>query len=127
MNPFSFGSAPWITKKCPHCDTTLEFESAGKRFRFTAHDEAFCNAGTRERVRMLEQVLLSQREAYERKIAAYERRVDATLAKHGLPSMRDQANEHELEASRLNAIYAGMGVTPDLLIGELTAPSPRKR
>ena len=127
MNPFSFGSDQSITKRCEHCDTALEFESAGKRVRFTAHDDAFCHAATRERVRTLGQVLLSQREAYERKIAAYERRVDAMLAKHGLPSLRDQASEHEIEAVRIMAIYAGMGVSPDLLTGELNANAHRKR
>lgn len=98
MNLFAFGQDPAVTKRCPHCDTALEFISCGQRIVFTAHDDEFCNGATRHRVKLLEHVLLSQREAYERLVSKLERRVDVVLAEHGLPSLREQAKEHEVEA-----------------------------
>jgi hypothetical protein len=97
MNPFSFGSDPSVTKKCPHCDTALEFESAGQLVVFTAHDDAFCDLATRERVRMLEQVLLAQREAYERAIERHRRWFDKILADNKLPSLAERAAHAELK------------------------------
>jgi hypothetical protein len=80
------------TKKCPHCDTALEFTTdLGKCMVFTAHDDRFCTLVTRERVRMLEQVILSQRESYERRIADEIRGIDAMLVKRGLPTLDEMA------------------------------------
>lgn len=100
MNPFSFGQDPSVTKKCPHCDTALEFVSNGQRVVFTAHDDQFCMWATRERVKLLEGVLLAQRESYERHVDRFKRRVNKMLAEHGIPSIEEQAKaasvEHEI-------------------------------
>lgn len=101
MRPFSFGPDTSIVKKCPHCDTALEFESAGQRVVFTAHDEKFCHLATRERVHMLERALLGQREAYERRIKDYERRVDEMLSQHGLPTLAERAEQHKARAQMM--------------------------
>jgi hypothetical protein len=87
-----------ITKKCPHCDTALEFTSDGLRLTFKAHDDTFCFALTRERVRLLERVMLEQREAYERRVSRIERDVDKLLAEHGLPSLKERRTAAEAEA-----------------------------
>ncbi len=87
-----------ITKKCPHCDTALEFMADGLRFTFKAHDDAFCFALTRERVRVLERAMLEQREAYERRMARIERDVNKLLAEHGLPSLKERGAAAEMEA-----------------------------
>lgn len=80
------------TKKCPHCDTALEFiTDLGQRMVFTAHDDTFCAMLTRERVRMLEQAILSQRESYERSIAARLRGIDEMLVRRGLPTLAELA------------------------------------
>lgn len=105
MNPFSFGSDPQVTKKCPHCDTALEFEPiTGGRLVFTAHDEPFCHAATRERVKMLEQVLLAQREAYERAIERHRRWFDKILADAKLPSLAERAEVADLKRSAADRV-----------------------
>lgn len=120
MNAFSFGQDPQVTKRCPHCDTALEFEPiTGGRLVFTAHDEQFCYAATRERVKMLESVLLAQREAYERAIERQRRWMDKVLADAGLPSLAERAKLDEVKramASQLSDLN-GLGVPPDLLTG----------
>lgn len=92
-----------VTKKCPHCDTALEFATdLGQRMVFTAHDDGFCAMVTRERVRMLEQVILSQRESYERSIADRMRSLKAYLAKRGLPSLDEMLRpEREMNEVKL--------------------------
>jgi hypothetical protein len=87
-----------ITKKCPHCNTALEFTSDGLHVTFKAHDDEFCFALTRERVRVLERAMLEQREAYERRMARIERDVNKLLAEHGLPSLKERRAAAEMEA-----------------------------
>jgi hypothetical protein len=94
-----------ITKRCPHCDTALEFTLAGKRVVFTAHDETFCNIGTRERVRLLERAMLSQREAYERSFDRLKRSINTMLVEHGLPTLEDREVEFA-EAARAKMAVA---------------------
>ncbi len=95
-----------VTKKCPHCDTAIEFQSAGQHVLFIAHDEASCHALTRYRVHMLERALIDQREAYEREIAAFKRSIDKMLAAHGLPSLAEQSDEAEKRATVLRTLAA---------------------
>ena len=90
-----------VTKKCPYCDTPLEFMTCGKKMVFTAHDDTYCHRVTRERVKMLEVALLAQREAYERSVEQHLRAVDDMLAKEGLPSMAQRAKVAELDAAYL--------------------------
>lgn len=120
MNSFTLGQDPHVTKRCPHCDTALEFEPvAGGRLVFTAHDEQFCHDAARERVKMLESVLLAQREAYERAFERQRRWMDKVLADAGLPSLAERANVADLKretAGRLHELN-GLGVPPDLLAG----------
>jgi hypothetical protein len=117
MNPFSFGPDPSITKKCPHCDTALEFESCGQVVVFNAHDDAFCHLATRERVRMLEQVLLGQREAYERAIERQRRWLDGVLADAGLPSLEERAKMAELKH-----LMAKRDLDPNALADQFKGP-----
>jgi hypothetical protein len=112
MNPFSLGQDPTVTKRCPHCDTALEFEPiTGGRVVFTAHDDAFCHLATRERVRMLQQVLFANQEAYERKFEHHKRRLNEMLAKHGLPSLDEQAAKAE-EIATGGSIWPGSTISP---------------
>lgn len=100
-----------ITKKCPHCDTALEFAVDGRSLMFTAHDDRFCAVVTRGRVKMLEQVILSQRESYERSIADRMRRVDAYLAKRGLPSLDEMLRpEREMNEVKLKMAQSGVSI-----------------
>lgn len=120
MSPFSLGQDPTVTKRCPHCDTALEFQPiTGGRVVFTAHDDAFCHLATRERVRMLEQVLLGQREAYERAIERQRRWVDEVLSDAGLPSLAERAKLDEFKRAMAGQLHEanGLGVPPDLLTG----------
>lgn len=98
-----------VTKRCPYCDTTLEFESGGKRFTFKAHDEAFCVIGTRGRVKMLEQVIVRQRETFEHYITAAHRRFDQIMAEAGLPSLADRQREAEAIARAMMAAMPAGG------------------
>lgn len=96
MRPFAFGPNLTITKRCSHCDTALEFEPiTGGRVRvvFTAHDEKFCAAATRDRVHLLERVLLEQREAYERALARQRRWIDKVMRDNGLPTTAERAED----------------------------------
>lgn len=89
------------TKRCPHCDTALEFESGGQRLAFTAHDEKFCTLVTRDRVRFLMQAMQAEREAYERSVAALRRQTNEMLKRHGISSLEEQAAEHEPRTLRM--------------------------
>jgi hypothetical protein len=110
-----------ITKKCPHCDTALEFMADGLRFTFKAHDDAFCFALTRERVRVLERALLEQREAYERRIARIERDWEQMLATHGLPSLKERRTAAEAEALvRMAQVVGPLGDIP--IIADASMP-----
>lgn len=134
MTPFTLGQDPTVTKRCSHCDTALEFEPVtGGRVVFTAHDDQFCRDATRERVKMLEAVLLSQREAYERAFERQRRWLDSVLKEHGLPSLAERAKIDELKRAmaeqqridaRALAELNGLGVSPDLLSGGFGGPRP---
>lgn len=80
------------TKRCPHCDTALEFESGGQRLAFTAHDEKFYTLVTRDRVQFLKQAMQAEREAYERSNAALRRQTNEML-KNKPPSMPPDATD----------------------------------
>lgn len=100
-----------ISKKCPHCDTVLEFEDGSRHVMFTAHDDAFCHLATRDRVRLLEQALVTQRETYEHHIDRFKRRVDEMLTKHGLPTLTelDERARRDAELLRLRFIDPALG------------------
>jgi hypothetical protein len=101
MNPHSFGCDPSVVKKCPHCDTALEFESAGQSVVFTKHDDVFCNAMTRRRVQDLQQALVDQSELYGHAIRRQLRSFDKILTDSGLPSMEERSKRAELQCLKL--------------------------
>lgn len=104
-----------VTKKCPHCDTALEFATdLGQRMVFTAHDDGFCAMVTRERVRMLEQVILSQRESYERSISDRMRTIDKMLVSRGLPSL-DELSRPERERADVLKVMALRDQSGDMI------------
>lgn len=104
-----------VTKKCPHCDTALEFTTdLGQRMVFTAHDDGFCAMVTRERVRMLEQVILSQRESYERSISDRMRTIDKMLVSRGLPSL-DELSRPERERADVLKVMALRDQSGDMI------------
>lgn len=108
-----------ITKRCPHCDTALEFK-IGQHMCFTAHDDASCHLATRERVHILERALIEQRESYERHIADYRRSVDRLLVEHGLPTLEERAKRHEAAAL---LVLAQSGVLDLSGLGDCSPPA----
>lgn len=103
------------TKRCDLCDTVLEFEADGQRFAFTAHTPELCRAGTIERIRHLQQALVTQQEVAERAIRRVVRDADRTLADAGLETLTERGKRMGAlalaEAWRAGAIEI-LGVEP---------------
>jgi hypothetical protein len=96
--------------KCELCDTTLEFEDDGHRFRYLAHTPEMCRSMTLHRIRTLEGVLKQNAETCQRSLERVVRQIDVRLKELGVEELTSwtrrmaQLNEIKLAQARALAL-----------------------
>lgn len=94
--------------KCELCDTSLEWESAGRRFRYLGHTPEMCRSMTLHRIRTLEGVLKQNAETCQRSLERCVRQIDARLKELGVEELtawtRRTAALNEIKLAQARAL-----------------------
>lgn len=94
--------------KCELCDTALEWDAGGQRFRFTAHTPEFCRVMTLHRIRTLEGVLKQNAETCQRSLERCLRQLDIRLKELGHEELtawtRRMAELNEIKLAQARAL-----------------------